>query len=69
MVLIKRRFIMPRLDPNLCIVCMRKSKKSQFDTINICSENCFEEYREVLNEMSEAMSDTTINSEGEYVEH
>ena len=48
---------MPRLDPNLCIVCMRKSKKSQFDTINICSENCFEEYKEVLNEMSESYSD------------
>ena len=60
---------MPRLDPNLCIVCMRKSKKSQFDTINICSEECYEEYREVLNEMAEGMADTTINSEGEYVEH
>jgi hypothetical protein len=61
---------MPRLDPNLCIVCMRKSKKSQFDTINICSEECYEEYKEVLNEMSEAFadSDTTIDSEGNYVE-
>jgi hypothetical protein len=48
---------------------MRKSKKSQFDTINICSEECYEEYKEVLNEMSEALSDITINSEGEYVEH
>ena len=60
---------MPRLDPNLCIVCMKKRKKPQLDTINICSENCFEEYREVLNEMAEAMADITINSEGEYVEH
>ena len=60
---------MPRLDPNLCIVCMRKSKKSQFDTINICSEECDEEYREVLNEMSEARADITIDSEGEYGEH
>ena len=60
---------MPRLDPNLCIVCMKERKKPQLDTINICSENCFEEYREVLNEMAEAMADITINSEGEYVEH
>ena len=55
--------MMPRLDPNLCIVCMKKSKKSQFDTINLCSENCFEEYREVLNEMSEAMADTMKGDE------
>ena len=48
---------MPRLDPNLCIVCMKKRKKPQLDTINICSENCFEEYKEVLNEMSESYSD------------
>ena len=64
---------MPRLDPTLCIVCMKERKKPQSDTIfpssNICSEECYEEYREVLNEMAEAMADITINSEGEYVEH
>jgi len=52
---------MPRLDPNLCIVCMKKRKKPQFNylthTINICSEECYEEYKDVLNEMSESCSD------------
>ena len=56
------------LSENKCYVCSSPNPDRK-GLANLCSEECYEEYKEVLNEMSEAMADITIDSEGEYVEH
>ena len=48
---------MPQLDPQKCIVCMRDNLASNDTSINLCSDDCIDEYRDVLNEMSEAYAD------------
>ena len=47
-----------------CYVCSKPSK-CQVGIANLCSEECYDEYKEVLNEMAEAMADTVHNEEEE----
>tara|TARA_R100000687_G_scaffold79030_1_gene72939 strand:+ start:374 stop:565 length:192 start_codon:yes stop_codon:yes gene_type:complete len=45
-----------------CYVCSRPRPDVKGEA-NLCSEECYEEYREVLNEMAEAMADTIKGDE------
>ena len=50
------------LSENKCYVCSSPNPDRK-GLANLCSEECYEEYREVLNEMAEAMADTIKGDE------
>ena len=47
-------------NPNKCVVCM-KSHFPKGDSVNLCSDECYDEYRDIINEMSEAYADGELS--------
>ena len=47
---------------NICYVCSTPNLDRK-GLANLCSKECYEEYKEVLNEMAEAMADTIKGDE------
>ena len=52
---------LPTTNPNRCIVCMSLHPPSKLSLINLCCDECKDEYRDVINEMSLAFADEEVS--------